>query len=211
MSRFSCCLEQSFCVIHCACLTLQWKDTDSSLFCDCRSGFNHIFQVQLIAALRTSLLNKAMFIQPTCTILPFLVKTSSNNHIIDMMLGKRIIWCVNYTKKQKWPYKMYRNVLGWNATHAHPFDPECQQHKQATEKYIDSKVKIKCATFVIRKRHRLHCVWKRMKAIAIVNKFTWWFHAGRAWKVFIQSHNHTKLIKTFTFFGVKSWNDWKVL
>lgn len=156
---------------------------DSSLFCDCRSGVNHIFQVQLIAALRTSLLNKAMFIQPTCTILPFLVKTSSNNHIIDMMLGEKKLYVLITQQKQKWPYKMYQNVLGWNATHAHPFDPECQQHKQATEKCIDSKVKIKCATFFTRTVYSLHCVCD-----VLFNKFPWWFHAGRAWKVSIQSH-----------------------
>lgn len=64
------------------------------------SGANHIFQVQLNAALRTSLLNKAMFFQPTCSILPFLVRISSNNHFTDMVLGERIIYCVNYTKTQ---------------------------------------------------------------------------------------------------------------
>lgn len=133
-------------MIYCSCLTLQWKDTDSSLFCDCKSGVNHIFQVQLIAVLRTSLLNRAMFIQPTCSILPFLVKTSSKNHIIDMMLGKRIICCVNYTKTKV----TFQNILKCVGlkSYLHPFDLQLQQNNWATEKDTDSKIKVSCANFV---------------------------------------------------------------
>lgn len=118
----SCCLEHSLCVIQRACLTLQWKDTDSSFssFCDCRSGANHIFQVQLIAVLRTSLLNKAMFIQPTCSILPFLFRISSNNHFTDMVLEERIIYCVNYKKNTSDLKKL--SEMHWFATCALFFD-----------------------------------------------------------------------------------------